>query len=406
MYDIIVVGARCAGAPTAMLLARRGYRVLLVDRSAFPSEIMSTHYIHQYGAARLRRWGLAAQVAATNCPPLTRMRFDVGPFALTGTPPPVDGAAEAYCPRRSRLDPILVDAAVAAGVEFRPEFSVQALCWDGDRVTGLRGAARGGATVTEQARLVVGADGLHSRVARAVRAPTYHARPALTCGYYSYWSGMSCEGAELYPRDQRFAVAFPTNDGLTCVAVQWTHDEFAAFRADVESNFLRTLEEMPDLAERVRAGRREERFVGTADLPNFFRRPYGPGWALVGDAGYHQDPNTGLGISNAFRDAELLAAAIDDGLAARRPLDAALADYERQRNEAAMPQYEFTCEVASLQAPPPEKQRLFGALRGNQPDTDRFFGVMAGSVPVAEFFAEENVQRILAAEAAAGAGVS
>ncbi len=404
MYDAIVVGARCAGAPTAMLLARRGYRVLLVDRATFPSDIMSTHFIHLYGMARLERWGLLEKLAATSCPPITRVRFDVGPFALSGMAPPVDGAGEAYCPRRTVLDQILVEAAVAAGAELREGFSVRELSWDGERVSGIRGSEQGGPAVAEEARIVVGADGMRSIVARSVETPTYHDRPSLTCGYYSYWSSVPLEGAELYPREGWFAFAFPTNDGLACIAAQWPHGEFAAIRADVEGHFLRTLEQQaPRLAERVRAGRREERFVGTGDLPNFFRRPYGPGWALVGDAGYHKDPNTGLGISDAFRDAELLAEAIDEGLRGARPLDAALADYERRRNEAAMPLYAFTCQLASLEPAPPEMQRLLGALRGNQADTDRFFGVLAGSVPVAEFYGEENVRRIIAAADAAPA---
>jgi flavin-dependent dehydrogenase len=149
----------------------------------------------------------------------------------------------------------------------------------------------------------------------------------------------------------------------------------------------------------VRAGRREERFAGTADLPNFFRRPYGPGWALVGDAGFHKDPFLAQGISDAFRDAELLAEALDAGLAGRRPLEAALAEYEQRRNEAALPFYELNYQAATLEPPAPQLLQLRAALRGNPEDTARFFGVNAGTVPVAEFFAPENVQRILASGA-------
>ena len=127
MYDAIVVGARCAGSPVAMLLARKGYKVLVVDKGSFPSDIMSTHYIHQIGAAKLDRWGLLDQVTASNCPPMTEMRFDVGPFALTGTPPPADGVAIALCPRRTVIDTILVKAAVGAGAELRENFTVDEL---------------------------------------------------------------------------------------------------------------------------------------------------------------------------------------------------------------------------------------------------------------------------------------
>ena len=171
MYDAIVVGARCAGSPTAMLLARAGYRVLLVDRAGFPSDTLSTHYIHQPGVARLRRWGLLDRVVATGCPPARRMTFDVGPFALSGAPTPADGADAAYAPRRYLLDQILLEAASAAGAEVRERFSVGELLIEDGRVTGIRGRQAGGATVTERAAIVIGADGMRSRVARAVGAP-------------------------------------------------------------------------------------------------------------------------------------------------------------------------------------------------------------------------------------------
>src|SRR5690349_7367167 len=179
MYDAIVVGARCAGAPTAMLLARQGYKVLLLDRAGFPSDTLSTHFIQPPGVARLARWGLLDRVAASNCPPAHRLVFDVGPFALVGTPPPVDGIADCYGPRRQVLDTILVEAAVQTGAELREHFTVTELLMDGERVRGIRGHAAGGATVTEEARIVIGADGLRSFVARSVQAPAYDARPAL-----------------------------------------------------------------------------------------------------------------------------------------------------------------------------------------------------------------------------------
>jgi flavin-dependent dehydrogenase len=313
MYDAIVVGARCAGSPTAMLLARKGYRVLLLDRATFPSDILSTHYIHQPGVARLQRWGLLERLAATGCPPITQFSADVGPFPLVGSPPPTDGVAVAYCPRRKILDQLLVDAAVEAGAELRETFTVQDVLWDGDQVVGVRGHSKGGALISERAQVVIGADGLHSHIARAVKAPTYHEKSALSCAYYTYWSGVPMEDFELYMRPYRTVFGFPTHDGCALIGVGWTNREFPVFRSDIEGHYLKTLELAPQLAERVRAGKREERFVGTAEVPNFFRRPYGPGWALVGDSGYHKDPCTAQGISDAFRDAELLTEALDAG---------------------------------------------------------------------------------------------
>ena len=214
---------------------------------------------------------------------------------------------------------------------------------------------------------------------------------------------MPLDGVEFYPREHRGFGVLPTHHGLTGIIVGWPHEEFHAFRADIEGNFLKTLELAPAFAERVREGRREERFTGTADLPNFYRKPYGPGWALVGDAGYHKDPITAQGITDAFRDAELLAEAIDAGLSGRRPLEESLGEYERRRNEATLPLFELTCEFAMLQPPSPEQQQLFAALRYDQEQTNRFFGVMAGTVPVAEFFAPENLGRIMGAGAQSAA---
>jgi flavin-dependent dehydrogenase len=295
------------------------------------------------------------------------------------------------------LDKILVEAAVAAGAELREGFTVQEVLMDDQRVTGIRGQSSGGSSVTEQARIVIGADGLHSLVARTVQAPTYNEKPAFDCVYYTYWSGVPMADFEMYPRDRRGMGGLPTNDGLTCLLVAWPHAEFRAFRADIEGNYLKTLDLAPSLAERVRSGKREERFVGTADLPNFFRKPSGPGWALVGDAGYHKDPVTAQGITDAFRDAELLSEALDSGFAGHRPMEEALADYERQRNATVMPIYELTCQLATLELPPPPMQHLFAALQGNQDQINRFVGTIAGTTPIPEFFSPENTQQIMTA---------
>lgn len=174
MYDAIVVRARCAGSPTALLLARKGYRVLLVDRATFSSDTISTHYIHQISIALLKRWGVLEHVIASQCPPIRQATFDLGSLTVTGDWPAVDGIATAHGVRRFMLDKILVDAAVAAGVELRETFSVEEVTMTGDHVSGIRGHGAGGATVTETAPIVIGADGKHSLVARAVQAPAYN----------------------------------------------------------------------------------------------------------------------------------------------------------------------------------------------------------------------------------------
>jgi 2-polyprenyl-6-methoxyphenol hydroxylase-like FAD-dependent oxidoreductase len=397
-YDVIVIGARCAGAPTAMLLARKGYRVLAVDRATFPSDTVSTHVIHPPGVGALRRWGLLDRVVATGCPAIHTYAFDFGPFTLTGSPG-ADRSEVAYAPRRTVLDKILVDAASAAGVEVREAFTVEDLLRDGDRVAGIRGHGRGGATVTERAPVVVGADGLHSLVARAVAAERYREKAPLLVAYYAYWSGLPMEGRfEVYTRPYRAFGAWPTNDGLTLVIAGWPYAEFEANKADIEGNFQAVIDLAPDFAERLRRARREERFAGMA-VPGYFRKPFGPGWALVGDAGYNRDFITAQGIQDAFRDAELCVRALDEACSGRRSFEEAMADYQAARDAHVLPMYEFTAAFASLEPPPPELQQILEAARGNQDAMDAFARVNAGVTPPPQFFSEENVRRIFAAAA-------
>jgi 2-polyprenyl-6-methoxyphenol hydroxylase-like FAD-dependent oxidoreductase len=395
MYDVIVVGARCAGASVAMLLARRGWRVLAVDRATFPSDTLSTHYVQQPAVARLRDWGLLDRLVATGCPPIPTYGLDLGFVALEGHPTPIDGVALAYGPRRTVLDAILVEAAGAAGAEVRTGVRVEELVVADGAVAGIRARTPGGAEVVERARLVVGADGLRSIVARGVDAPIYDDRGTLQCAYYAYWSDVPATGFGACAREGCGAVTIPTHDGLTCVPVVFPRARFAEIRRDIERHYLAALDAMP-LGERVRAGRRESRWYGTGDLPNRFRRPCGPGWALVGDAGLHQDPVTAHGITNAFRDAQLLAQAVDRGLGGETPLDLALAEYHRRRDDAARPMFELTCGIAAMTPPSPEDVALLSALAGDREARDRYFGVLAGTVPTEAFFAPESIASIMA----------
>ena len=324
------------------------------------------------------------------------MTLDLGDFPLVGRELVADGVALGYAPRRWALDKILVDAAVEAGAELRGGFVVEDFATDGDRITGIRGRERqGGSLVTERASITVGADGRNSRLARAVQAPVYEATQAVTCWYFSYWSGVPDNGLEVNIRHSRVIFAFPTNDDLFGLMVAWPSAELPTVRANIEQQFMAVIDQVPELAERVRSGRREERFSGATDLPNFFRRPYGPGWALVGDAGCHKDPFLALGVCDALRDAELLVDALDDGLSGRRPIDIAMADYERRRNEASMPDYQENLHLAQFKPLPTEVQQLRAALRGNQEATNQFFMAREGMIPRETFFNPENLQRII-----------
>ena len=397
MYDVIVVGARVAGSSTAMLLAREGFKVLLVDRATFPSDTLSTHQVQLPGVARLARWGLLDRVISSGAPATRHVRFDAAGTVLEGHYPPFRGVDALYSPRRTVLDKILIDAAREAGAEVREGFVVEEVLADNGRVTGIRGRVRGksGATLTEGAPLVVGADGKHSLVAEAVGAETYNQRPVLSMGFYTYWEGVPIEGGEMYVRDGCLIIAFPTNDRLVITYITRPVGELRLFRSDIEGNFLKTLDLADNLGERVRCGRRAGQFRGTTDLPNFFRKPRGPGWALVGDAGLVMDPIVGQGIGHALRDAELLADAICAGFDGRQPLDAALAGYEQKRNREALPMYEYTMNLASYRPPRAEERVLFASLAGNRPETDRFLGVLTGVVPIREYFAPVNLLRII-----------
>lgn len=349
MYDAIIVGARCAGSPTAMLLARQGYRVLLVDRASFPSDVISTHGIQQAGIGMLHKWGLLDAVRASNAPPTGTTTIHLGHDRFV---PPLDPrlpVEQGYSPRRYVLDQILLDAAVAAGVEVRQEFTLDSLLFEGRRVVGIAGHARGGTVVEERGKIVVGADGKHSTVARMVQARAYHQRPPINFTYYSYFSGVGLTDTDLYVRPGTAVFGWPTNDDLAIIGLLHPIDMFNEFRHDIEGNFMRDIDRaVPALGERMRSGRREERISGSADLPNFFRQAYGPGWVLAGDAGFTKDPITALGISDALRAADAVARAIDDGFSGRRPLEEALAHYERVRDEKSMPLYEFTLKLASF----------------------------------------------------------
>ena len=363
-----------------MLLARSGHDVLLVDRARFPSEIPHGHFIHRHGPARLSRWGLLDRVLATGCPAITSLTVDLGDFPLTGRDLAVDGVPVGLGPRRGSIDQVLVEAAAEAGAELREGFVVDGLTYDDlGRVTGIEGRATGGGgTVREAATFVVGADGRNSGVAKRVEAPVYDAAPTLTFWYFSYWSGVPGESLELYQRGRRILFAFPTNDGLFAVFAGWPLGELAEIRRDPERELLAAVDLVPELAERVRGGRREERLLGATQLPNFLRRPGGLGWALVGDAGCHKDPYSALGICDAFRDAELLAEALGDVLAGHRPEAEALAEYEQRRNEATLADYRANLYEAELNPPSPRFLELRASLRGDQEATNRFFLIGEG----------------------------
>jgi 2-polyprenyl-6-methoxyphenol hydroxylase-like FAD-dependent oxidoreductase len=340
-YDVLVVGARVAGASTAMLLARAGRRVALVDRAARGSDTLSSHALMRGAVIQLERWGLLDRVIAAGTPVIRTTTFHYGSDIVPIPIQPEPGIDGLYAPRRTVLDPIVADAAGEAGADVRFETQVVALSKDGaGRVVGAEVREPSGDIRRIHADLVVGADGAESSVARAVGAPVTRQGIEAGSNALAYIEGLEPDGYHWGFGEGAGAGFIPTNDGLTCVFVGVPHHRFVAeVKPDVQGSFLPLLAEVsPVLAARAAAGRQASRVRAFAGRPGFFRRPHGPGWALVGDAGHWKDPYAAHGITDALRDAELLTDAI---------LDGELARYERERDAIALPLFETLEEIAS-----------------------------------------------------------
>jgi flavin-dependent dehydrogenase len=388
VYDAIIVGARCAGSATALLLARKGYRVLAVDRKTFPSDTMSTHYIHTEGLARLRAWGLLEDLIATGCPPISEIESSIEGNGFVSTIPSYDGLSVGYCPRRTVLDQLMVDAARAAGADIREGVVVDELLRDVTGVvTGVR-ARTDDVLFDESGRIVIGADGRRSRVAQLVESEQYDERPGTAFWYYNYFPDLDVVPAMLAFSNQIGAFLNPTHDGAHVVGVGSRVEHFADFKTDIPGNFLRYWRLVsPEIADHLAAAQPIERWVGTADVPGFHRVPFGAGWALVGDAGLHKDPITGSGITEAWLQAEWLADAIDDGFSGRRSLSNALADYQQRRDDHSRDWYEWTHATARLDPIPEQIASIFASLNEDRVAADRFAMLNAGLISMRDFYA-------------------
>ena len=380
-YDVVIVGARCAGASLAMLLARQGRRVLALDRAQFPSDTVSTHFMWPRTTAALARWGLLDALAATGCPPIETVNLHFGPVHVSGRPEAVDGTAAMFCPRRTILDKLLVDSAREAGAEVQEQVLVREIIRDGERVAGVRAVDSEGRLIEARARLVVGADGMNSTVAGAVEAATNRSHPPLTCGFYAYWRGVPTNGVEFYLRHGRDILVFPTHDGLTCIWAGRPNAEWPAYRAARDKTYLATLD--PSLLDRVQRGERATTFKGTHRLLNYIRDCAGSGWALVGDAAYHRDPLTGMGIGDAFLGARLLADALEFGLDGT--LDGALARYRDELYEMVTPAFDYTIASAALKDPMPQVP-LYQAIAGRGDMSQQLMNVLGGSASFRSLF--------------------
>jgi flavin-dependent dehydrogenase len=373
-HDVVVVGARCAGAATAMLLARLGHDVVVVDQASFPSDTISTHSIARSGVVQLRRWGLLDEVLDSGAPAIRQVTFNAAGESTSRTIKDKAGVDLVVAPRRYVLDTILATAAQRAGADVRTGVTVTGVQRDGrGRVVGVVGQDHHGRQVELGARYVVGADGLHSRVARVVGAAITQARLADGAAQYTYYAGMPWNGFEFFVAARSFAGVFPTHDGQACIWVCNPSADARAVRRRTRSRveaFQQLLAlSAPPLAERLRQAHRTSPVQGMLRQPNQLRQAAGPGWALVGDAGYYRDAVTAYGISDAFHHAELLAVALDRALRADASEEAAaLAGYQQQRDQALREIFEITCRLSTYPPVPAfvELQKQLGAAIDKQ----------------------------------------
>ena len=347
-FDIVVVGARVAGSATARLLALGGLRVLVVDKASFPSDTVSTHGVGPIGGQLLQRWGLLDDVLATGVPREYSVALKMGDVDMEMQVPA--GAFPPICPRRSVLDDILVQAARKAGAEVRERVICRELTVEDGVVVGLAYTDPQGGAHEVRSRLVIGADGASSFVAKAVQASWYNVLPSKVSFRYAYYSGIATRRVEMAWSHPDFAYIFPTNEGLACMAGATPDTHIGEFLMDGDG-YLQALFEgaCPRMADLLRNGERQTKFFTCRGKPGRFVVPYGTGWALVGDAAYFKDPVTGQGISDAFASAHLLADAVLDGFANPATMQECLAHYQRDRDELFTDAFAATQRLASLE---------------------------------------------------------
>lgn len=366
-HDVVIVGARCAGSPLALMLARAGVDVCVVDQAKFPSDTLSTHIIQSHGVGILDRCGLLEPLLEVGATPIDR-------FTLINDDVRIDGAMEpgdypGLCVRRITLDEVLVNAAEAAGAKVRTRTRVTGLLHEGGRVVGVE---TGDGPI--RARLVVGADGMRSAVAEWVGAQEYHVVPGGRMFAVGYFEGVqNMEGHLRIGRvgDNAF-IAAPADGGKYMAGVGISLSESAAFKADRDASFDRGLHAWPELADLVAESTRVGPMRLITEWHSFFREAAGPGWALVGDAGHFKDFTPGQGISDAFRQVDHLAPSIVAGLEADlgSVMDGELRRWWAWRDDDAWDMYWFAADLGSAGASTPIETR---ALRNvsKRPDGAR-----------------------------------
>jgi flavin-dependent dehydrogenase len=397
--DVLIVGARCAGAPLAMLLARKGLRVTAFDKCAFPSDAVSTHFIWPIGVAAIHRWSIWESILAA-WPAVCHKAYSSGPEGeLIGPLHTVDDVNYAISLRRFKLDALLVKAARQAGAEIREHSAVDQLIVEQGAVVGVRGHdVATGKQFEERAAIVVGADGRDSFVAREVGAPKYNEAPSMTASYYAYFVDEETDPdmLEVYRRPPREFVLFPTDGGLTMVNLVIGAALVPEFRKNVRANFLAAFDECPALASRLRRAKQVAAIKGSVHLPNYYRQSFGPGWALVGDAGYHRDPIRAQGIHDAFLDAEDLAFALERGLSHRGSMEEAMRARQEKRDDRTRSPYELALKAAGFDAEEAAWPADFlDLIKSNPTLIGELRGLISGSMRPEVFFDPEHIRAVI-----------
>ncbi|OMC09424.1 NAD(P)/FAD-dependent oxidoreductase [Mycobacterium sp. SP-6446] len=392
-FDVVVVGARCAGSPLAAMLVRRGFSVCLVDRARFPSETPSTHIMQPSGTRVLDQLGVLEAVMAAGAVPLDRMTMVIDDAVrIEATVDPAISTHPSLCVRRVTLDALLVDAAAAAGADVRTGLRVTNVITEDGRVTGVDTAAG-----PIEGRLVVGADGRHSTIASLVGSREYHIASAGKMFAWAYFEHVhDREGHARLGRQGDLAfLAGPTDGDLYMAAIAIDMAKQAEFHANRDANFAAGLRAWPELADVIGDGRRVGPIRVLTNWHGYFREAAGPGWVLVGDAGHFKDPAPGQGISDAFRQAERLADSIEDGMGNSSP-DDAIQRWWRWRDADAYEMHWFARDFGRPGASTPFNTRLMKDLGADPIATQRLFGVLNHDVRPSQLFTPSMIARAAA----------
>jgi 2-polyprenyl-6-methoxyphenol hydroxylase-like FAD-dependent oxidoreductase len=397
-FDVIVIGGSVSGAPTAMLLARHGHKVLLVEKSVFPRDTNSTHFIWPRGISYLNRWGVADHILDST-PHYRNMEVNIEGISLVGSIPLEDlkrrfrklhgddrGVIDYYCgPRRYFLDNHLLNCAKEAGVDVREGVTYNSPIVENGRVVGINASRQNGTAISARAKLVIGADGRFSRFVKDVGSKDTDFRALSTFAYFSYFSGIDKEQLSIHKRGRFGTAIFPTLDKTHMVLVYGPCAYWEDFRKNAEQNFFDIYRFCaPDVAKQIENGKRTEAFKAASRMEAFQRESHGPGWALVGDAGSFKDQVTAMGISHSFRDAELISGYIHRALAGEFALDEALDEYQKVRAADYVDYFDLVCKTAEMNGYSKEDLKYFYSIRNDQAMIDQMLSQFGDTLPPAD----------------------